>query len=405
MHLFCAIDWASQTHYAVLQDPQGLVLHEGSFPHSSEGISNWLKSIDELRHGQPVALIFEATKHGLIDALLDCEWMELIPVHPLKTKMLQQLDGVSRGKSDPRDARLLCDYLRNKYPQLCDCFVERNLSYRILHERIDQETRLIQRITASKNILHSMLRRLCPEWDQLLANIDHKVYRELLLSYAPWDHPRASTLRDLLHRHNLRSKDATETVVRLFTQAQPLRGSPRFHELLLEQIRSEVRLLDSLLGELSKVSDAIHADFSALPNAHIFKSMPGVGPKLGPRLADFFGSDPLRRFPSKAHALSLAGQTPLTTQSGNTKSVHMRRSCSRQAKYVCYLWARSCSHLNATTWIRVYLNALKSRGDRVPSRYRKLGSKLLAILYRSLCDNSSYNEAVFLKNRHHIRAA
>jgi len=399
MPLFCAIDWASQTHYSVLQDPNGLVLYKGSFAHSNEGINTWLKTVQEKSKGQPVALIFEATKHGLFDVLLDCEWLELIPIHPLKTKMLQQLDGESRGKSDPRDTQLLCDYLRSKYHQLRGHYLEHNLTYRLLHERIDQEASLIRQSTRSKNRLHALLRRICPEWDAFVADIDHLVYRQLLLRYAPWDHPPVAQLTRFLSSHNVRGKHAIEQVVLRVRTAQPLSGDPRFQQLLLDQVRSEVRLLDATLAELSKVSDAIHADFCSLPQAQIYLSLPGVGKKLGPRLADFFGSSPQERFGCKEQALCFAGQSPVTKQSGTSRSVHKRNSCNRQARYLCFLWARSCGHLDETTWIRAYLGALKQRGDRIPSRYRKLGSKLLAILYRCLCSNRTYDETLFLKNR------
>lgn len=41
---------------------------------------------------------------------------------------------------------------------------------------------------------------------------------------------------------------------------------------------------------------------------------------------------------------------------------------------------------------------------RLPTRYRKLGLKLLGILYRCLCTGQHYNEKVFLQHRHHAAA-
>ena len=401
MPLYCAIDWAGQTHYAILKDSTGRVLHQGGFAHSAAGIAGWLQTLERLRQGQSVAVIFEAAKHGLIDVLLEVPWIELLPVAPVKTKMLRQLDGEARGKSDPRDGVLLCDFLRTRYAGLQGRYVETDTSCRQLRERIDQEAHLIARVTQSKNRLHALLRRLCPEWDALVADLEHDVYRQFLLRYAPWEPPRAARLRRFLGTHNVRGEDAVGWWLALVRSARPLGTNRPFQELLLDQVRGEVRLLAAVRTELARVTAAIQALFAALPHAPIYASLPGVGDKLAPRLAAFFGSQPARRFPSKQHALAYAGQTPLTQQSGQTRCVHKRAGCDRHARHVCFLWARSCNQLKTTRWQRAFLATCKQRGDAVPTRYRKLGAKLLGILYRCLCTGQLYDEAIFLRHRFH----
>ena len=401
MPLYCAIDWAGQSHYAVLLDAAGRILQQGAFAHTHAGIAGWLATIDALRQEQPVALIYEATKHGLIDVLLEVTWLELIPVSPVKTKMLQKLDGEARGKSDARDALLLGHYLREHYEQLRGHFIETDTAHRQLRERVDQEEALIARATEGRNRLHAQLRRLCPEWDALVEDIDHAVYRRFLLRYAPWDQPGEKTLRAFLGTHNVRGEEAVVRLIALARQARPLGTNRRFQELLLDQIRSEVRLLEAIFRELAAVEADIQTLLAALPAAPIYHSMPGVGPKLAARLADFFGSQPARRFPSKPQVLAYAGQTPLTQQSGASKSVHKRAGCARQARHICFLWARSCQVLKTTRWQREYLTVCKQRGDSVPTRYRKLGAKMLGILYRCLCSGQTYNESVFLQHRFH----
>lgn len=401
MNLYCAIDWAGQNHQAILKDAVGRVLHESNFAHTAAGIAGWLSALDALRHDQPVALIYEATKHGLIDVLLEVPWLELLPVAPVKTKMLRKLHGEARGKSDQRDSDLLCDYLRIHYAELHGRYVETDPVYRRLRERVDQEQDLIGRATESLNRLHGLMRRLCPEWDVLVADLDHAVYREFFLHYTPWDRPRASTLRRFLGTHNVRGEDAVQRLLTLGRTARPLGSDRAFQELLLDQIRAEVRLLAVVRAELDHVVALIAALFAGLPHAPVYQSMPGIGPALGPRFAAWFGSAPARHFASKNQALAYAGQTPLTEQSGQTRSVHSRVACDRTGRHLCYLWARSCQCLRQTRWQREYLTARKERGDGVPTRYRKLGLKLLGILYRCLCTGQHYNEKVFLQHRHH----
>lgn len=404
MPLYCAIDWAGETHEAILKDATGRVLHRGSFAHTAAGIAGWLHTVDTLRQGQPVAVIYEATKHGLIDVLLEVAWIELLPVAPVKTKMLRKLHGEARGKSDRRDSDLLCEYLRSHYAELRGRYVETDPLYRRLRERVDQEQDLIGRATESQNRLHALVRRLCPEWDALVGQLEHTVYQQFFLHYSPWDRPRETTLRRFLGTHNVRGEDAVTRLVDLSRTAQPLGSDRRFQELLLDQIRAEVRLLAAVCTELDRVTDEIASLFAALPQLSIYDSLPGIGPKLGPRLAVWFGSAPSQHFPSKQHALAYAGQTPLTEQSGQTRFVHKRIACDRFGRHICYLWARSCQRLKTTRWQREYLSARKQHGDEVPTRYRKLGVKLLGIAYRCLCTGQSYDEKIFLQHRHHVSA-
>jgi transposase len=405
MPMYCAIDWAGEKHAAVLQDAAGGVLYQGEFDHTAAGIARWLQRVDTLRQGQPVAVIYEATKHGLIDVLLEVSWIELLPVAPVKTKMLRKLHGAACGKSDAVDSVLLCEYLRLHYAQLCGRYVERDALHRRLRERVDQEQDLIARATASQNRLHALVRRLCPEWDALVGDLEHAVYQQFLLHYAPWDRPRESTLRRFLGTHNVRGEDAVRRLVELARTARALGTDRAFQALLLEQIRAEVRLLAALRTELDRVRADLAALYAALPQAPIYDSFPGIGPKLGPRLAAWFGSAPARHFPSKRQALAYAGQTPLTEQSGKSRFVHKRVCCDRVGRHLCYLWARSCQCLATTKWQHEYLHDCKQRGDEVPTRYRKLGAKLLAIAYRCLCSGQPYNETIFLQHRHHVSLA
>lgn len=405
MPLYCAIDWAGEKHAAILKEASGRVLYRGEFGHTAASIAGWLQTIDTLRQGQPVAVIYEATKHGLFDVLLETSWLELLPVAPVKTTMLRKLHGEACGKSDAVDSDLLCEYLRLHYVQLQGRYVERDALHRRLGERVDQEQDLIARATASQNRLHALMRRFCPEWDPLVGDLEHGVYQDFLLHYAPWDRPRETTLRRFLGTHNVRGEEAVKRMVALARTAQALGTDRAFQQLLLEQIRAEVRLLAAVRNELERVHEDLAALYARVPQAAIYDSLPGIGAKLGPRLAAWFGSAPARHFPSKRQALAYAGQTPLTERSGKSLYfVHKRVCCDRVGRHLCYLWARSCQCLATTKWQREYLRDCQQRGDEVPTRYRKLGAKLLAIAYRCLCSGQPYNEKIFLQHRHHESA-
>ena len=125
--LYVGIDWASQSHYYLARDKDSKTLSQGYFQNSAQGFEELLSRLDGLRKGGLVAVIFEATKGAIRYGLQGArQWLRLCPVNPVKTKKLNELDGSAKGKSDPRDASLLCDYLQQKASRLLQSYVEDN---------------------------------------------------------------------------------------------------------------------------------------------------------------------------------------------------------------------------------------------------------------------------------------
>ena len=149
----------------------------------------------------------------------------------------------------------------------------------------------------------------------------------------------------------------------------------------------------------------------AHPDAAIFRSFPGAGSCLAPRLLVAFGTD-RNRFSSAEEVATFHGIAPVTRQSGNTKGVYMRHRCpkfSRQSFHEnagCALlaedWASAfhdqykakhggfhhqASRALAYKLIRIYFACWKKRELYDPVRYRKAleknGSPLFALLQKS----------------------
>lgn len=64
------------------------------------------------------------------------------------------------------------------------------------------------------------------------------------------------------------------------------------------------------------------------PEGTLFRSLPGAGPVLAPRLIIAFGTD-RGRFEFAAVVQRLSGIAPVTERSGRTVWVHMRRACPK----------------------------------------------------------------------------
>ena len=400
INYFCALDWATQKHYYVLQDKTGETLSEGYFPNSNEGYEEFLAILRDHAEGQRIALILEAIRGAPMNMLIGIKWLKLCPVNPIKTKKLSELEGVSGGKSDPRDTRLLCDYLRMSYRKLSKIYVEEDSQMRILRELVGLEKSLVQRVTKLKQRIWGETNTLCPQLEDLLGDIESPVYQQYLLKFNPLKPAKDTTIANLLRKYKLYNPTVVTRFIEAHKKLKPLGKDKAFIQMQLENLRSWVRQLITATEELRACEKRMDAVFKQMPQAAIYLSMPSVGPRLAPRLASMFGSEPSQKYHCKAQVRAYFGQVPITFKSGKHTLVLKRHSCDRSSRQTCFLWARSTNMAAGTSWQKDFLHKHKEKGDRVPTRYRKLGAKLTGILYKCLCDNTLYDPAIYQKNIH-----
>lgn len=85
--------------------------------------------------------------------------------------------------------------------------------------------------------------------------------------------------------------------------------------------------LRTLQDHLDRSRARIEALFARHPDHDLFGSLPGVGPKLGPRLLSELGDD-RGRFDSAEGLQCYVGTAPVTHQSGKRRTARFRRSCN-----------------------------------------------------------------------------
>ncbi len=415
INFFCGFDWARHDHYFVLKNHSHDILDEGYFPNSAEGFEDFLKRLDTQRQGQTVNLIIEATRGSATSVLSTIDWITLYPVNPSKTRKLIELDGSGKGKNDPRDCNLLCDYLIGNHNKLrTDNECDEDIL--CLRELILTESELIAEQTRLKNRIRAQIVLFCPGLEAMVCEkLDTEAYTQYLLKFDPRRPAANDKVKDHLHKHHVRAKGA---VNRFLEQHDALRTLPLGKKLLaihVEKLRSLVRQLHQIQAELGNCQSDIAGYFYALPNAEIYLSMPGLGERLAPRMAAFFGKDPVKNFANKDEACAYFGQSPVTESSGGYDKkkegrkrqqpagkveVKKRRSCNRRARHTAYLWSRATGCLSKVyaPWQREYLKRLKERGDKTATRYRKLGRKMIAILYTCLVNEKAYSIELYQKN-------
>ena len=404
-HCFCSIDWASQKHYVVVKDCKKAVLYEGFIAHSQSSFEQMLCLLNQKRHSGEVPLIYEGSRGAIFNAFVGVPWIKLCPVNPIKTKRLNELDGSAKGKSDPRDAHLLCDYLIDNFSKLRDIYIEKDIEYRKLEEWVRCEHDLIKGIKALKQRIKADLSTFIPELNGMITDLEKPVYQDYLMRFDRLQHMALDPIKRFLYQHNVRSAKSIETFINIHKKLKAIGSNRDFHSNQLKIIRLWVQLLQSNCLQLKQCRQEIHAIFDQLPQAHIYTSQPGAGDRIAPRLAALFGSKPQKAFQHKRQALAYFGQSPVTEKSGKSSLVFKRFNCNGFARHTCFLWAYSVNKARGDRWQKRYLTKLKGKGDKAPTRYRKLGCKIVPILYKCLCDNITYNEDTYQKNTFQFKHA
>ena len=131
------------------------------------------------------------------------------------------------------------------------------------------------------------------------------------------------------------------------------------------------------------------------PDAEIFRSLPGAGPCLAPRLLVAFGTN-RARFESAAEVAQFYGIAPVVRQSGASRTVHFRHRCPK--------FGRQTFHENAgcvirkEPWAADFHQQYKRRHDcRHHQATRSLAFKLIRIYFACWKERKPYDSNRYLQ--------
>ena len=154
-----------------------------------------------------------------------------------------------------------------------------------------------------------------------------------------------------------------------------------------------VGLLRPLISAIAKFDDEIEIVFQKHPDAELFKSFPGAGEVMEPRLLAAMGSD-RNRFETAVEIQQFSGIAPVTKKSGKMHYVHRRYACPRFVRQSFHEWARlSIQH---SDWACAYYEYQRAKGKRHHAAIRSLAYKWIRIVFRCWKDQRPYDEEIYL---------
>ena len=397
LHLCVGLDWASAKHDLTVYTAQGKLVTRFQVPATPEGYAELVHRLRTLGENRPVGICLETSRGPIFHALLPQDFLYFYPLNPKCAARLRELFKADPGKTDPSDADLLGLFLIHNWAHLRAWGPEDPLTRR-LQTLVEFEQRWIRRQTALTNQLRARLLLYFPQALALSTDLDGPLVLEFLQrwpSLAAVQRAGSGPLRRVLAAH-CRTSEEVAAHLQTLRQAPPLTTDPAIVEPLAEEVQALVTVLTAGRQRLEQLRRQIEALFAQHPDAPLFQSFDGVGPKLGPRLLAALGTD-RARFATAADLLAFGGVAPVTEQSGRHRLVRHRRGCHKPLRHTFHLWARGS--LQRSAWAQALFAHGVQRGMKRPALYRLLAYKWGRILFacwqsRTPYDPERYHQAL-----------
>lgn len=341
------LDWADKKHDVCVQFKNG----ERTFhviKHTPEALDTWLNELHQKVKGR-IAIALELKKGPVVYALQKYPFVTVFPVHALSLARYRQTFWPSGAKDDPQDAELALD-LMLRYPQKIKAIEPDNADIRLLLQLVEQRRLLVE-------------------------------------------DKRRFVVRHFLNAKGGRATALTEQRVASINNAIPLTADPSVIEanaLMATALATQIKVVSEII---KTYDERIETLFDTLPDAELFKSLPGMEPCMGPRMLAALG-DNRDRFNSAEEIQNYAGIAPVTERSGQKSWVHWRWQCAKFVRQTFVEWAAKT--VNSSYWARLYYQGQREKGKSHQSAIRALAFKWIRIIYRCWKTRTRYDEAKYL---------
>jgi transposase len=381
--VFAGVDWAETNHVACVIDADGVVIERVTISHDKAGIG---RLITVLTDAQVSGVGIERGDGPLVTALLRAG-LTVFVIAPSQVKALRSRYGSAGNKDDRFDAFVLADVVRTDRRRLTPLMPDRS-DTRTLRALVRARKDLIGHRIAVANQLRAHLLTVLPGVVGLFAGLDAPVSRAFLADFGTQDAIDALTEEQFagwLRGRRYTRKPAAVLLQRLRAAVPGVTGPAG--QALAGITRAYLAALDAVMAQIEALEQQIETALHAHPDAVIFTSLPRAGTVRAARLLAEIG-DCRGRFPTAAALAGLAGVTPSTRQSGNTRIVAFRWAVDKQLRDAVCDFAGD-SRL-ANPWAAHLYQQARARGKNHNHAVRILARAWLNIIYQCWTTHTPY---------------
>ena len=398
-NLFVGFDWAKDHHAVVAISPAGGVLGQWPVKDDAEGWTGFREKLQKLVGADlsKMAVAIETNQGPAVGRLLEMG-CAVYPLNPKAAERYRDRKAPTGVKDDLLDAWSMGDGLRT------DGHGWKQLEP---EDPLTQELRLLCRDEVG--LIERRTALVCQLQEAL-----HEYYPAALEAFDDWTcpgtwefvaaFPRPQKLvaagkrrwEKFLHSHRLYHTKTYAKRLEVFARADQFCGRPAVISAKSRLALAIVAQLRAVESQLRQYRQAIDELFAGHPEREIYDSLPGMGRKLGPRMASELGLDQ-ERFEGHQSVQCYAGTAPVTRQSGKSRWVKFRVACNKHLRAAMHHWARLS--LDECAWARAYYDHKRQQGKSNSCALRCLGQRWLKILTTMRETGTRYDEALHARNQ------
>nr|WP_121161410.1 IS110 family transposase [Micromonospora pisi] len=387
--IFCGVDVARETHYAVALDRDGRRLVERALPNDEPALRALFAELAE--HGRLLMVVDQPASIGAL-AIAVARSMN-IEVGYLPGLAMRRIADLypGEGKTDARDAFVIADAART-LPHTLRRVGPDEETVTALGVLAGYDADLAAEATRLTNRLHDALLHVHPALERLLGkHFRRRGVLELLTA--------AGTPQQLcaLDEDALRQALAPRSRRLALTLPAQIHTALEQQSVVIPATVQYGRVISGVAAQLLAVLDervSVAHDLDTLLKEHplveVLISMPGVGARTAVALLLTLGDG--STFRTSGHLAAYAGLAPVTRQSGRTiRSERQPQRGNRALKQALYLSAfASLKHPDS----RAYYDRKRAEGKNHTSALLCLARRRTDVLYAMVRDRTPYQPTV-----------
>jgi transposase len=393
-----AIDWADQKNFWRLLPAGSRQSEAGELDNTPEAVEVWAANLQQRFGGRPIAVILEQSRGALVYMLTKYPHLVLFPVHPTTAARYRDTFAPSGAKSDPSDRDSLLDLLLRHRERLRPLQPD-TAETRLLHFLVEERRQTVDERTRESLRLTDCLKLYFPQVLQWFDDVATPLVGDLLERWPTLEelqraHP--GTLRRFFQEHNCRSQEKNAERIAAIQQAVSATQDQAVREACVLITRSLAAMLATLRVPIAMFDRRIAELVADHPDAAVFRSLPGAGDALVPRLIVAFGTQ-RERYQSAYEMQCYSGIAPVTEASGGRQWVHVRLACPKFLRQTFHEFA--ASSIQQSEWARAF--SQHQRNQKQKSHHaavRSLAFKWVRIIYRCWKDGKPYDEEIYLQS-------
>ena len=396
----CAgIDWASEQHDVLIEDPAGAELLAETFAHDEDGVSALCAALGCF---EVEVVAIERPEGLLVDRLLEAG-VRVLALHPNQVKAARDRFRASGGKSDRFDRFVLCELARTDRHR-----------FRILEPDGD-ETKALRALVRARedlvgarvalcNQLRAELQLFWPGPIGLFCDLDSPISLAFLARYPSPADARGLGEKRLAaflkaHRYGGR-KTAAQLLARLRSAAAGRTGE-RETRARRSVVARLVATLQTMVTHIAELESQIAVALDAHPDGEIFRSFFRSRESVlcAASLLSEIG-DCRARYPHRDAIAADGGQAPVAKESGKRKQATFRWACNKRLRNALSTLAQSTRIWNP--WAADRYAAARARGHNHRRALRTLGRAWARIIWRCWQTRTPYDPTSHTGLQQHV---